>query len=406
MGKRPVVVVGAGLAGLACARALVATGREVVVLEAADAPGGRVRSDVVDGFVIDRGFQVLNTAYPALRREIDLDRLDLRRLPRGARVRRGGRLVDVPHPLASPAAPWRALASGAADVRGKVALARYVLGLLASSPAAIMARDDRPAVEVWREVLPAEVVDDVLVPFFAGVVLDPQVATSRVFADLMMRCFARGWSAVPARGMQRLPDALAADLPAGSLRLGSHVSDLAPGVVGLVGGAEVAASAVVLATDSRAAHDLLPALGEPPVLRGVRTFYFAADPWPGQSGTLVVDADGSGVATSVVLTASAPEYAADGRSLIATSVIGPGDLAATSVEATARALHEAPAGPWELVAVRDVPHALPAMPAPHAMRPAVEVAGLVVAGDHRATSSIQGALASGRRAARAVLARQ
>lgn len=406
MADRPVVVVGAGLAGLACARALVAAGRRVVVLEAADAPGGRVRSDVVDGFVVDRGFQVLNTAYPALRREVDLSRLDLRRLPRGARVRADGRLVDVPHPLASPTAPWRALSSGAADVRGKAALARYLLGVLASSPRAVMARDDRPAVEVWREVLPAEVVDDVLVPFFAGVVLDPEVTTSRVFTDLMMRCFARGWSAVPARGMQRLPDELAADLPAGSLRLGSHVSDVAPGVVGLVGGVELGASAVVLATDPGAAYELLPALGEPPALRGVRTFYFAADPWPDQSGTLVVDADGSGVANSVVLTASAPEYSADGRSLIATSVLGPDDVAADEVEAVARALHEAPPGRWELVAVRDVPHALPSMPAPHVLRPPVEVAGLVVAGDHRATSSIQGALASGRRAARAVLAGQ
>ncbi len=147
---------------------------------------------------------------------------------------------------------------------------------------------------------------------------------------------------------------------------------------------------------------LVPGLGEPPAMRGVRTHYFATPPWRGQSGTLAVDADGSGVVTSVVLTASAPEYAADGRSLVATSVLG--DLAAGEVARVSRELHQAPEADWEPVAVREVPAALPAMTAPHELLPPLRVDGVLVAGDHRATSSIQGALASGRRAARAVLA--
>lgn len=400
--QHPVAVVGAGLAGLACARTLAAQGREVVLLEASDAVGGRVRTDVVDGFVVDRGFQVLNTAYPALRRAVDLAALDLRALPRGVRVRRGGALHEVPHPLAGPSAPLRALASGATGLRGKAAVASYAGRVVLSSAGAVKRRPDRPAVEVWREQVGADVARDVLVPFFSGVVLEQEVTTSRVFTDLMMRCFARGSSAVPARGMQRLPEAIAAGLPPGVLRRESPVATVAADGVVLADGTEVPAAAVVVAADPHAAHRLVPGLGAPPALRGVRTHYFATAPWRGQSGTLAVDADGSGVVTSVVLTASAPEYAADGRSLVATSVLG--ELAPAEVARVARELHEAPEGDWEPVAVRDVPAALPAMTAPHDLRPRLRVDGVLVAGDHRATSSIQGALASGHRAARAVLA--
>lgn len=401
----PVVIVGAGLAGLACARALSATGTPVVVLESGDGVGGRMRTDVVDGFVIDRGFQVLNTGYPALKRAVDLDAVDLRFLPRGVRVRRDGRLEDLPHPLAAPSAPWRALTSGAAGFADKVRLARYAAPLVLGSPASIKRRPDVPAGEAWAD-LPDDVVRRVLTPFLAGVVLEREITTSRVFTDLMMRMFALGSSAVPARGMQRVPEAMAAALPAGTVRLEAPVAQVRPDGVVLADGEEVPARAVVVAADPWTASQLVPALGSPPAPRSVTTHYFATPAWRGQSGTLVVDADGSDVANSVVLTASAPEYSADGRSLIATSVVTTGRSEPVDVDvvlANARALHEAPAGEWKLVTTREIPHALPAMVAPHPLRRPALVEGVYVAGDHRDTSSIQGALVSGRRVARAVL---
>src|SRR3954471_3067338 len=156
--SRTVVVVGAGLAGLTCAVDLASAGHAVVVLEASDGAGGRIRSDVVDGFTIDRGFQVLNTAYPALRDTVDLGRLDLRPLPRGVRIRRGGALHDVPHPLSSPTAVFRGARSGATDLRGKLALARYAATLTVSSADAIKRRRGVASQEAWAEHVPADVV--------------------------------------------------------------------------------------------------------------------------------------------------------------------------------------------------------------------------------------------------------
>jgi phytoene dehydrogenase-like protein len=403
----PVVVVGAGLAGLACARRLHAAGVDVVVLEAGDAVGGRIRTDRVDGFLVDRGFQVLNTAYPALRVAVDLDRLHLRALPRGVRIRRHGTLADVPHPLSSPGAAARAATSGAASLGGKLALGRYLAGVLASRPASVKARPDLETTAAWAQHLPAAVIDDVLVPFMSGVVLEAEITTSRVFTDLMMRMFALGTSAVPASGMQALPEALAADLPAAAILFESPVVEVHRGSAVLADGRTVDARAVVVATDPWTAHRLVPDLGDPPAARGVTTYYFAAPSWPGQDGVLTLDADGSGVTSSVVLTASAPEYSTDGRALVATSVLhdsGLPRLAADPACEIAAQLHRAPSRGWELVATRDVPHALPAMTAPHPLRRPVHVParGLWVAGDHRDTSSIQGALVSGRRAADSV----
>jgi predicted NAD/FAD-dependent oxidoreductase len=407
MADLPVVVVGAGLAGLACAGELVAAGHRVVVLEAGDAVGGRIRSDRVDGFTIDRGFQVLNTAYPALRRAVDLGSLDLRSLPRGVRVRRRGELHEVPHPFASPTAPVRAATSGAAPFSGKLALARYAAGTVLSSPAAIKRRPDVEARAAWADQLPIGVVHDLMVPFLSGVVLEPEITTPRVFTDLMIRMFALGSSAVPARGMQALPEALAARLPEGTVRLESPVVEVGRDAVVLGDGSFLDAEAVVVATDPWTAHLLLPELGEPPAGRGVTTYWFAAEPWAGQHGTLAVDADRSGVTNSVVMTASAPEYATDGRALVATSVLhvdGRPVLPARRAREVAAELHEAPDAAWELIATSDVPHALPAMTAPHPLRRPVAARerGVWVAGDHRDTSSIQGALVSGRRAATAV----
>ena len=402
------LVVGAGLAGLACARRLAAAGLDVRIAEQSDGVGGRVRTDVVDGFRLDRGFQVLSTGYPEAHRVLDLAALDLRELDSAVTVRRGGRLHRVPNPLAAPARLPAAALSSVTTLRGRLALAAYAAQVAALPPSALRRREDVAGPEAWRRAgIPDSAVADVLVPFLAGVVLERDITASRRFLDLMMRMFARGRSAVPAHGMQRLPEQLAAGLRPGSVQLGSPVSRVGrDGAV--VDGRDVGVRAVVVATDAWAASRLVPELGEPPEARGVTTYYHAAAPWPGQSRTLVVDADGSGVANSVVMTASAPEYSSDGRSLVATSVVhdaGAPEMAEPQVRRALAGLHEQDTAGWEPVATYEIPHALPAMTAAHPFRKPVRVAGagVFVAGDHRDTSSIQGALVSGRRAAEAVL---
>ncbi|WP_257573120.1 NAD(P)/FAD-dependent oxidoreductase [Streptomyces sp. JJ66] len=411
MGKRcDVVVVGAGLAGLAAARSLTARGLEVLVLEAGDAVGGRIRTDSVAGFLLDRGFQVVNTAYPEVRRRLDTQRLDLRPFDRGLRVFADGRLFRLGDPRRDPRALAQALRAPLGPLRGRLALGVYAAATAALPARWLLRRTDEPALRAWqRRGLSEPVIHTVLRPFFAGVTLDPRGTTSSRFVDLMLRVFVRGEAALPDAGMQQIPEQLAHGLPTGTVRLHTVVSEVTPDRV-VTDSGTVHARAVVLATDADAAGRLLPGLTVPR-WKGLTTLYHAVDgaPAPG-AATLLVDADRSPVANTVAVNAAAPSYGPAGRTLVATTVLHDDPHApSTEVEPSVRerlaTLYRTDTTGWEHLATYNIPHALPAMTAPHTFRRPAEVGGLFVCGDHRATSSIEGALVSGRRAAEAVTAR-
>lgn len=402
-----VAVVGAGLAGLVCARSLQRRGVDARVWEAADAVGGRVRTDRVGPFQLDRGFQVLNTAYPAVREELRLDELGPRPFTRGMLLRRGGVTTALADPRLSPGALRHVTTAPLGGARAVAALGRYA-SLAAYLPAqTVKAREDIALIDAWREAgIPDSAIDAVLRPFLAGVLLEEDMQTSRRFGDLMLRMFVRGRSVVPAAGMQAIAEQVAADLPPESLHLGEPAMRVSPTSIQTATGTHHAA-AVVVATDADAALDLVPGAFDPVAWKGVTTLYHAAPEAPLDEPTLVVDADPSPIANVAVMTAAAPTYASDGRALVATSLVG-AHRAATEPEVRARLaeLFDVSTAGWEHVGRYAIDRALPAMPAPHAFGKPVRVGPpgdrLYLCGDHRESSSIQGALVSGRRAALAV----
>jgi glycine/D-amino acid oxidase-like deaminating enzyme len=400
-----VIVVGAGLAGLACSADLLNAGLSVRLLEASDAVGGRMRTDTVAGFRLDRGFQVFNTSYPQVKRRLDLRALRLRPFTAGLLLAHGDRRVKLGDPTRG-GAPLAEL------VPGRFASARDLaaLGALAGrdllAPAALLRRGPETTT---RAALARAGVSDALVealfrPFLAGVFLDDSLETSGRFFHLVLRSMLRGTLCLPASGVRAVPDQLAAALPQGTLRLGSPVLRLEGSGVCLADGTEMTADAVVVATGAGAATVLLPDLDTVPG-RTVTTYYHAAARSPLPEPTLVVDGSRA-VLHTCVLTEVAPTYSADGRALVSTSVLG-GDEAGQEARVRGRLgeLYRTDTGRWEHIATRTIPDALPAMPAPH---PLIRSSRLgqrrYLCGDHRATGSLQGALASGSRAARDILA--
>ena len=194
-----VVVVGAGLAGLRCAEVLAHSGRSVVVLEAADAVGGRQRTDEVDGFLLDRGFQVLNPADPAVRRWVDVDALHLRRFGAGLLVRREGDLAELAHPLRSPGGVPATLRSGLMTPRAVLALARWAGPAVLAPRRVIAGPDSTVRAGLDRAGLAGPLRTEVLEPFLAGVLAEDRGETSDAFVRLLVRMFALGVPGVPAR---------------------------------------------------------------------------------------------------------------------------------------------------------------------------------------------------------------
>jgi protoporphyrinogen oxidase len=393
-----VVIVGAGLAGLAAARHLTERGRAVVVCEAGDEVGGRVRTDVVDGFRLDRGFQVLLPAYPEVRRVVDVGALALRPFTRGAlAVTASDRFLLAP--------PWQDSGALAGLARFAARRPRDAAALTALSardavlPARTGGADRSVADELARWRVSARTVREVLRPLLAGVFLDPSLNTSARVFHLIWRSFARGGGALPATGMAALPQGLAAALPAGTVRTSTPVAEVTDDGARLEGGEVVRARAVVVATEAATANRLLSGVVEP-AWHGVTTWYFAAPVSPLRAPILVLD--GEGVLNTSVLSEVAPDYAPAGRALVTASV--PGDDAdEAAVRRRLARLYRTGTGDWSLVARYAIPHALPAMPPGHPLRRPVRVGqGRYVCGDHRDTSSVQGALVSGRRAATAV----
>jgi len=407
-----VIVVGAGLAGLAAACHLAAADVAVRVLEASDGVGGRVRSDRVDGFVLDRGFQVLLSAYPEPARLLDLGALSLRSFDPGALLWVGGRFHELADPLRRPSA---AVSTVAAPIGGLVAKARVAaLGAAARTWPAdgpVAGRDDTTESWLRGAGLAGPMTERFLRPLLAGVLLDPELSSSARQARFVWRSLATGDAVVPAAGMGAIAEQLAGRLRPGSVETGRRVEAVAPGRVTLADGEVRHAERVVVATDGPSAARLLPGRVEDPGSRGVTCLWYAAPSAPTPSRAVVLDGEGTGPVNNLaVLSNVAPSYSPDGRALVAASVF---DLATASGEldaAVRRQLRRWWGGvldAWELLRVDRIAHAQPLQSPGRFSLPRRSVRvepGLYLCGDHVDNASIQGALVSGRRAAEAVLA--
>ncbi|MFE0461984.1 FAD-dependent oxidoreductase, partial [Kitasatospora sp. NPDC058965] len=369
-----VVVVGAGLAGLTAARSLTAAGLEVRVLEAAERIGGRLAGHQLDGYRLDHGGQLLNTGFPELARRLDLDELQLCPLTPGVLVHSGGRRYRVGDPVRPPTR--QATTRSAFGTPLEKARLGATLNRLATTPVPrLLARQETTTARALAERgLPPRVVDGFLRPLLGALLSDPALTTSSRVADLVLRGYARGRLALPAQGSAAVPAQLAAALPPGTVCTGVRVTSVGTDGVRTAAHGPVGARAVVLATDARAAAELLPGLRLPEFHPVTTYFHTTAQP-PLAEGVLLLDADrGSGpapVSHSVVLSQVHPSYAPAGRSLVATTVLGRRAFGAggpagleSAVRARLAELYGLAPREWEFLSVRHLPEAVPAMPPP------------------------------------------
>jgi phytoene dehydrogenase-like protein len=300
-------------------------GHSFTLYEAGDEAGGRLRTDVVDGFRLDRGFQVFLPGYPQARKLLDYDELDLRPFYRGSVVHWAGQSHRIADPLHHPIDSFRSLRDKLVPWRDKVftiLLRKHVFGLRkvprhSKSQSTDDYLRDWGFSEVFRERF--------LRPFFGGVFLDRELAMDARLFEFVFAMFDRGGTALPARGMQEIPRSMVRQLPDSFIRYNHRVTSLRTGELTLHTGEVVRADHILLATDEDAAAGLLP---ECTALRSLHTrsttcLYFATDePLPPEP-ILHLDGDLRGpVNHACVMSSVSADYAPPGQNLIACSIIG------------------------------------------------------------------------------------
>ncbi|MEU8483052.1 NAD(P)/FAD-dependent oxidoreductase [Streptomyces sp. NPDC048641] len=422
-----VVIVGAGVAGLLAAHRLTRAGVPTLVLEATPCVGGRMSTEKVDGFRLDRIGRLLCTSYPELRRTPGLDTLVLRPFSPGVLVHSDGRRHRAGEPATTRRAKGalttaRALASAPRVPRPRTArsprpaaplgspldqarLARALARLAATPVPRLLARPELPAADALTgRGLPARTLDGFVRPLLSALLCDPDLTSSSRCADLALLAYARGRLCVPEGGADALPELLAAGLPPGTVRTGVRVSAISANSVATEEHGELRCRATLLATGARAAAELLPGLRVPD-FQPVTVVHHAVPEPPLTDPALLLDADRLGpVAYTAVISQVDPTRAPAGRALVSSTVLGP-PPPERELRAQLAALYGTSTSDWETLAIHHDPEAVPTMPAPHDLhRPVRLLDGLYVCGDHRATSSVQGALHSGRRAAQVILA--
>ncbi len=322
-----VIVAGAGLAGLVAARQLARLGVEVHVFEREDEVGGRVRTKVQDGFILDRGFQVLFTAYPAAQRELDFDDLDLRYLSPGAVLARPGSRSVLSDPLRDPSALFESMANREIRLGDKLRTLKLRRELARKSNREIFAGEDESIESYLRNRgFSNSFRDNFAAPFYGGITLDRSLSTSKKVFEFTFKMLSTGEIAVPAKGMGAIPEQLArtARAAGAKVHLGEGASAVESGseVRVEVGGETIAADAAVVATDPKSARELTGVETIPTDAHGCVTQYFAHDGPLDAGNRLLLNVGDDAPNEIVPLSTIAPEFAPSGREFLSATFLG------------------------------------------------------------------------------------
>ena len=406
-----VLIVGGGLAGLCCALRLQQERLSFQVLEADNRIGGRIKTDRVDGFLLDHGFQVLLAAYPEAQRVLDYDALNLCSFYPGALIHYRNRFYRFADPWRHPMDGLRGIFAPIGSFTDKLRIGKLRRQALAGSLEDIYNRPETTSLQTLRSIGFSDgMIDRFFRPFIGGVFFDPALGVSSRMLEFGFRFFSLGDTALPSAGMESIPEQIAARLPAGSVRTEARVASIQDDGVTLAGGEQIRAQAVVVATEGPEAARLL---GDAtiPGSRSASCIYYSADEPPVSEPVLILNGDRRGPVNSLCSPSSvASGYAPKGRSLISVSVLGNPDQndqqLETSVRTQLREWFGPRVGNWQYLRSYRIPHALPLQIPPvedPASAPVHIRSRVFVCGEYGSSASIQWAMVSGRRAAEAVI---
>ena len=408
-----VIVVGAGISGLCCAVTLHEAGIPVQVVEGSDRVGGRAASDRYDGFILDRGFHVLLTAYPEAKKFLDFGALNLHNFYPGALIYTGGKLQKISDPFRRPLDALPTLFSSIGTLKDKSLVAKLRQRLVKSTEEEIFARPETSTMEALIMAgFSSDFIDKFFRPFLGGIFLERNLTTSSHLFEFVLKCFSQGDTALPVLGIGAIAEQLAKKLPEGSMRKKSPVKAVDEGFVLLEDGDTLAARMVVVATPGPEARRLLGTEIEHTRGNSATCVYYCTEKSPPVAEPiLVLNGQGNkGIVNNVcVPNLVSASYAPEGHHLISATIIGnKDDDEDHEIDEEVRKeltgwfgeqVHD-----WRYLKTYRLRYAVPEqLPPLEGQKPVKLRPGIFVCGDHRNTASLNGAMASGRLTAQAIV---
>ena len=395
------VVVGAGLAGLTAAKVLSQSGREVLLLEKSDGVGGRVRTDQYKDFLLDRGFQVLLTAYPELPKHLNLSLLELHSFESGATIFSDGHFSKVGDPFRNVSSIMSTAFTKTIGMQDKIKLLKLRNSLIGRKKIYFQQKDDKRILETFEELgFTSKAINSFFKPLVGGIQLDPSLSGSTRLCFLVLKMLFIGDAAIPSRGMGAISEQLSKQINESSIRLTSTVDKVEGKKVILESGESFLPSNLIIATEGPATAKLLGQ--ESPLSRSVSCIYFSAPQAPSSSKAILLNGEKNGPALNVAIMSNiSPSYSKNGKALIAVAI--PNTIKPDSMENVLIQMRKwfgDSVDSWEHIKTYSIEHGQPDLRPGDPFRKSIKNSeGVYICGDHRDTPSIQGALVSGRRAA-------
>ncbi len=403
--KQKITIIGAGIAGLSAGVYLYRKGFDVQILEASDRAGGRIKTDLLDGFRLDHGFQVLLTAYPEAQALLDYKKLNLKNFLPGATVLYDGGHFDIADPFRRPSATFSTLFAPVGSLKDKINTLFLKVKLLKKSVSSIFLQ---PQQSTYQQLIDygfsEKMIERFYRPFFSGIFLENNLETPNRMFDFVMKMFSEGDAAIPALGMEEIPKQLVSILPPKSIIYNTKVVDIAENKVVTESGKIYKADKIIIATEAIAFAKAYINENQTEA-QSVTNVYFEAQTAPTNKAIVVLNASKSRkwVNNVTVLTNLSVEYAPKGKVLISVSSNGIAEiedfLLVESIKTELKPWFGEQVDQWKMIKTYRIKYGLPKLPIlkNEAGNEAFKLGpNLYICGDHLLNGSINAAMASGR----------
>ncbi|HSI77743.1 MAG TPA: NAD(P)/FAD-dependent oxidoreductase [Lunatimonas sp.] len=411
MKDRKIYIIGAGISGLVAAIELEKAGYFPVILESKDRVGGRIKTDLVDGYLLDHGFQVLLTSYPEAQRYLDFDALDLKHFHPGAMIFDSGEIVAVHDPLRRPTQFLNMAFSKVGNVFDKIKIYRLTKELKGKHEEEIFSAPEMTTSEYLKKRgFSEKMIRLFFRPFFAGIFLEEELQTSSRMFEFVFKMFSIGYAAIPARGMMEIPKQLAARLHSTQFRFNTSVSKITHTEIHLESGDVITADDIILTIPP---VGIVDGITEDPITyQGVTNLYFSLQrSFIAQPIISLVPNDSFLINNFVFMTDVSKEYSSNGRALLSVSIIK--DVSGIEkleklIPLELEVISGIKAEHFEFIMGFKIDDALPITRDLKYAKPSHHHEWhdhLFLAGDHLLNGSINAAMQSGRSAAEAVIAK-